>query len=107
MCRDTFTSHENFDGQRTALDNTDLPLKHLKLYLFTVAPEAEIQLMLTDSKISNGQVGQPSWKCRIHVELVARSIWQESQKRLRQHESRAGGPCLRHVRADVLYGESR
>jgi hypothetical protein len=26
---------------------------------------------------------------------------------LRQHESRAGCPRLRHVRADVLYGEIR
>ena len=63
--------------------------------------------MLTDSKIPNGQVWQPSWKCRINVELVARSIWQESKKRLRQHESRAGCPRLRHVRADLLYGEIR
>jgi hypothetical protein len=46
-----------FRRQRTALDNTGLPLEHLKLCLFTVAPEADIQLVLTDSKIPNGQVG--------------------------------------------------
>jgi len=63
--------------------------------------------VLTDSKIPNGQVGQPSWKCRIDVELVVRSIGQESQKRLRQQESRAGRPGLWHVRADILYGEIR
>jgi hypothetical protein len=58
-------------AMRAALDNTGLLLEHLKLCLFTVAPEAEIQLMLTED------LEWSSWAAKLEVQDPRRACCAE------------------------------
>src|SRR6516165_6220128 len=90
-----------------AIDELRVSFDYIKRRFFALAPEANVKLVLADAKITDGKIRQPGGKERVDIELVARSVRQESQQGLREHEHRASRPSLRHVRAKILHWEIR
>src|SRR5262249_54979137 len=89
------------------LDHLAVSLDHVKCRLLSLAPKTNVKQMLTDAKIMHRKVRQPCRKVRVNVKFVVGRIRQKSQKRLSEHEHRAGRPRLWHVRTDILHGEIR
>src|SRR6202022_4339900 len=87
--------------QITALYQLGITLDHLERGILSLAPEADVELALSDTEVVNGEVRQPFRKRRVDIELVARRIRQKAQEGLCQHESWARSPSLRDVGADV------
>ena len=64
-------------------------------------------MLLSETKVEHGQIGQPGRQRGIHIQLAARRVRHEAQHRLQQREDRAGGPGLGHVGAKILNGKAR
>src|SRR3546814_8108480 len=65
-----------------------------------IAPEAQVEAVLTDAKVAHGDVGQPVRQGRIEVELARRRVGLEADEHLQDGETGPGRPALRHVRSE-------
>src|ERR1700736_290223 len=73
--------------QITALYQLGITLDHLERGILSLPPDADVELVLSDTEVVNGEVRQPFRKRRVDIELVARRIRQKAQEGLCQHES--------------------
>ena len=80
--------------------------QHLELRFVTVAPEPDIELVCSNTKVEHRQVRQPLRQPRIDAQLSSRCIRDEPQHGLHQREDRACRPSLRYVGSEVLDGET-
>src|ERR1700730_14268413 len=62
-----------------ALYEVGITLDHLESGIPPLAPEADVELVLADAEVVNGQVGQPLRQQRVDIELVAWRIRQKAQ----------------------------
>src|SRR5262245_47913768 len=58
----------------TALDELGVSLDDFECRRIAFGPEADVQFMLSDAKVTHRQVRQPVRKRRIDIELIARRI---------------------------------
>src|SRR5215472_4282588 len=105
--RRTGPQFQALGGDITPLYQRVVSLDHLEGRLVSLAPKANVKHMLANAKIVHRKVRQPGGKVWVNVKFVVRRSRQESQQCLSEHEHRAGGPSLRHIRTDILYGEIR
>jgi hypothetical protein len=89
------------------LNQIGVSFGHLKCRLLTLAPEANVELVLADAKITHSKVRELGGKGRVDIELVARSVRQKPQYCLREHKYRASRPGLGYVRTKILHREIR
>ena len=90
------------DSNFTTRDRRRITLQYIKLCLVVRAPESDIENLLADAQISDGQTAQPEWQHGIDVQHPVRRIRLETEDRLQQREDRSGGPGLRHVGTEIL-----
>src|SRR6516165_1996580 len=90
-------------GRQSALfDCVSVALLDFEPSFSAIAPETQIEYLLSEAQIGEQQIGEPIGQYRVNVKLAARGVRIKPEECIEQREYRSRRPGLRHIGIGIL-----